>query len=77
MKTAISVEDELFQEADKVAQKLGLSRSRIYSLALEDYLRGHRRREALEQLNEVYDGQPEAMAAKIKAKARTVLTDKW
>jgi metal-responsive CopG/Arc/MetJ family transcriptional regulator len=49
MKTAFSVDDDLFQEAGRIAQKLGLSRSRIFSLALKDYLREYRRRETLEQ----------------------------
>jgi metal-responsive CopG/Arc/MetJ family transcriptional regulator len=77
MKTAISVEDELFQEADRTARKMGVSRSRFFSLALEGYLREHRQRELLEQLNQVYDGRADPMAPKIKAKFRRVIQDKW
>lgn len=77
MKTAISVEDGLFQEADRTARKLGLSRSRLFSLALEGYLREHRQRELTEQLNKVYDGSSDPMAPKIKAKFRGVIQDKW
>ncbi len=77
MKTAISVEDELFQEAGRVAHKLGLSRSRIFSLALENYLREHRQHEILEQLNQVYSGEPDPLASKIKAKVRRAVVDKW
>lgn len=38
MKTAISVPDELFDQAEKLARKLGKSRSQIYQEALVEYL---------------------------------------
>ena len=38
MKTAISVPDELFAKAERLAQKTGKSRSRIYQEALTEYL---------------------------------------
>jgi metal-responsive CopG/Arc/MetJ family transcriptional regulator len=77
MKTAISVEDELLQEADRTAKTMGVSRSRLFSLAIQDFLRERQQREVLEQLNQVYNGQPDPLAAKMKAKFRTVIQDKW
>jgi len=77
MKTAISVEDDLLQEADRTARDMGISRSRLFSLAVRDFLRERRQREVLEQLNRVYDGQPDPLAFKMKAKFRTVVQDKW
>lgn len=38
MKTAISVPDELFNKAEKLAHKTGKSRSHIYQEALAEYL---------------------------------------
>lgn len=38
MKTAISVPDELFNQAEKLARKTGKSRSQIYQEALAEYL---------------------------------------
>ena len=38
MKTAVSVDDELITEADRAAREMGVSRSRLFSLALEAYL---------------------------------------
>lgn len=38
MKTAISVPDELFNKAEKLARKTGKSRSQIYQEALTEYL---------------------------------------
>jgi predicted transcriptional regulator len=38
MKTAVSIPDELFSQADALAAKLGKSRSELYREALIDYL---------------------------------------
>jgi metal-responsive CopG/Arc/MetJ family transcriptional regulator len=39
VKTAISLPDPLFKEADAAAKRLGLSRSKLIQIALEGYLR--------------------------------------
>jgi metal-responsive CopG/Arc/MetJ family transcriptional regulator len=44
MKTAISLPDRLFDEAEAIAKELGLSRSKLIQTALEEFLR--KRREA-------------------------------
>lgn len=38
MKTAVSVPDELFEQAEELARKTGKSRSQIYQEALAEYL---------------------------------------
>lgn len=38
MKTAISLPDKLFQEADEFANRAGLSRSELYATAVAEYL---------------------------------------
>ncbi len=38
MKTAISIPDDVFQEAERAAAHLGWSRSRLYAHALRQYL---------------------------------------
>lgn len=37
-KTAISIPDELFKEADRAAKRLGISRSELYAKALGEFL---------------------------------------
>jgi predicted transcriptional regulator len=39
MKVAVSVPDEVFQAGERLARRLKVSRSRLYSDALVDYLR--------------------------------------
>lgn len=54
MKTAVSVPDDLFDEAEALARRLGLSRSEVYARALERFLRTHRVDRITEALNRVY-----------------------
>jgi metal-responsive CopG/Arc/MetJ family transcriptional regulator len=41
MKTAISIPDEIFQEAERLAKRLKQSRSELYSRAMAEYLARH------------------------------------
>ena len=38
VKTAISLPDELFRQAELLAKRLGIPRSQLYARALEEYL---------------------------------------
>jgi metal-responsive CopG/Arc/MetJ family transcriptional regulator len=81
MKTAISLEDELLMKADRTARQMGISRSRLLSLALESYLRQRRNKETLDQLNRVYAGEssPEERrtAAGMKRRFRSTIRESW
>jgi metal-responsive CopG/Arc/MetJ family transcriptional regulator len=54
MKTAISLPDSVFEEAETLAQQLGLSRSELYTKALQTYLKRYNRNQILLKLNQVY-----------------------
>ena len=54
MKTAISVPDNIFEAADRMAAQLGTSRSELYVKALSEYLERHKSRGVTERLNQVY-----------------------
>jgi metal-responsive CopG/Arc/MetJ family transcriptional regulator len=54
MKTAISLPDPVFEEAEIIAQQLGLSRSEFYTRALQAYLKRYNRDQILLKLNQVY-----------------------
>ncbi len=57
MKTAISLPDKLYREAEAAARALGLSRSQLSATALAAYLERHRSDRITEQLNAVYSEQ--------------------
>ena len=54
MKTAISIPDPLFRNADKLAKHLEISRSELYARAVEEFLAGHRADRVREALDAVY-----------------------
>lgn len=54
MKTAISLPDSVFEEAEVLAQRLGLSRSELYTKALQVYLKKYSRKQIQCKLSEVY-----------------------
>jgi metal-responsive CopG/Arc/MetJ family transcriptional regulator len=54
VKTAISLPDPIFEEAEALAQHLGVSRSELYTKALRAYLQRYSRARTLSKLNEVY-----------------------
>ncbi len=59
VKTAISVPDEVFQEAERLAQRLAKSRSQLYTEALMEYLTRHDPDTVPERLNEVWSSLSE------------------
>jgi metal-responsive CopG/Arc/MetJ family transcriptional regulator len=54
VKTAISLQESLFEQIDKLAQEMKVPRSRLFVLALEDYLHRHRSQRLLTSINEAY-----------------------
>lgn len=76
MKTAISLPDDLFDAADELAHRLGLSRSALYARALREYLARHRDRRVTERLDEVYGASAEGLDPTLRsAQARSVGRD--
>jgi hypothetical protein len=77
MKTAISLPDPLFEEADRVARKRGISRSELYARALDEHLAKTRSDEIRESYDRVY-GEEEteedrSLARAVQAAARATL----
>ena len=55
MKTAVSLPDKVYFEAEEAARNLGISRSALYLNALTEYLRKNNRKNITQKLNEVYN----------------------
>ena len=58
MKTAISIPDPLFEEAEAAAKDLGLTRSKLIQTALEEFLQRRRDAEVTRRLNKSYTENP-------------------
>jgi metal-responsive CopG/Arc/MetJ family transcriptional regulator len=53
MKTAISLPDTIFTEADRFAKRKNKSRSQLYAEAIEEYLYRHNDNEITNSMNSV------------------------
>jgi len=76
MKTAISLPDNLFEAADKMARRLGISRSELYQRAVARFLEQHSGDVVRAALDAVY-GKPEnrRLDPLIEAAGEHILSD--
>jgi metal-responsive CopG/Arc/MetJ family transcriptional regulator len=70
VKTAISVRKTLFDQAEDLARKLKMSRSRLFALALEDYIRRQQNQDLLAQINAAYADERDTTEQMLRRKAR-------
>jgi metal-responsive CopG/Arc/MetJ family transcriptional regulator len=78
MKTAISIPDALFDAAEQLAERLGMTRSGLYSAAIEEYLATHRVTEVRERLDAVYGEEDSEMdAGWVEAQADALPREDW
>ena len=78
MKTAISLPDELFESADALAQRMGVSRSELYANAVAEYLAKHRDEDVTAQLNAVFADESSGLDSALRsAQARSLGTAEW
>jgi metal-responsive CopG/Arc/MetJ family transcriptional regulator len=73
MKTAISVPNELFREAERHAKRTRKSRSQLYSEAMAEYLARHDHDAVTEAMNRVADAIDTSLDPGLAAAARDVL----
>ncbi len=75
MKTAISLPDALFESADALARRLGMTRSGLVAAALTEFVAKHRASKVTERLNAVYGAEPEAQDHFARRAGRRRLAD--
>jgi metal-responsive CopG/Arc/MetJ family transcriptional regulator len=78
MKVAVSVPNDVFERADRLARSAGRSRSEVYSSAIREYLERHAPDEITESLDLVVSDVGEATDPFVAAAAQRVLqTSEW
>ena len=78
MKTAISLPDDLFESADALAKRLGVSRSELYATAVAEFLAKHQDAKVTERLDEVYGQQPSRLERPLsRAQRRSLRSTEW
>jgi metal-responsive CopG/Arc/MetJ family transcriptional regulator len=73
MKTAVSIPDDVFERAERLARRTKRSRSRLISDALREYLARHSPDEITEAMNKVCAEIGDTKDAFVSAAARRVL----
>jgi metal-responsive CopG/Arc/MetJ family transcriptional regulator len=74
MKVALSIPDELFESAETLVKRLGVSRSRLYATALAEFVAKNRGRKITERLNAVYASEDSRLPAGVRRLQHRSLT---
>jgi metal-responsive CopG/Arc/MetJ family transcriptional regulator len=81
IKTAISIDKPLFEEVDELAHELNTSRSRIFSLAAQEFIDRHKNQKLLQAINEAYEDMPDEKEESLKSMMRSrhlrMVKDQW
>lgn len=78
MKAAVSLPANLFEAADELAKRLGISRNELIAVALESYLRSNQQTGVTERLNEVYRNEDSSLDPVVAAiQSASLSLDEW
>lgn len=79
IRTAISLPASVFDQANALAQELKVSRSKLFSMALEEYVERRHNRRLLQEINVSYtpqaDEEDRILAQNIRARYTPVAPD--
>ena len=73
MKTAVSIPDDIFERAERLARRNQCSRSEVYAAALDEYVARHAHDEVTETMNQVCDDAGDSNDAFLAVASRRVL----
>jgi metal-responsive CopG/Arc/MetJ family transcriptional regulator len=81
IKTAISIQKSLFEQAENLAQELNVSRSELFGLAIETFVRNHQNQRLLQEINEAYSDEQDASEkvrlSKMRKHHRNMVRNEW
>lgn len=81
IKTAISLEKSLFEQIETLAREMKVPRSRVFALALEDFIRRRQNQRLLDEINAAYDDIPdkseEVLRRAMRRQHRRMVEGQW
>jgi len=78
MKVALSIPNDLFDSAETLSKRLGVSRSRLYATALAEFLAKHRGRKTTARLDAVYSSEDSRLDPRLRRlQARALGESSW
>jgi len=70
VKTAISLDEELFRQMAAMAKEMDISRSHLFVLAARDFLERRKNQDLLEAINDAYDDMPSEEEKELRSRMR-------
>ena len=70
VKTAISMEKNLFDQAEFIAKTMKVSRSKLFVIALQDFIEHRKNKEMLASINAAYADEPDSTEQTLRFKSR-------
>lgn len=71
VKTAISIQEELFKEVNKLAAELHVSRSKLFVMAVQEFITKNENHNLLSQINNAFSDHPDSEELKVHSKMRS------
>lgn len=81
VKTAISIQKSLFEKVDNLAREMNVPRSRVFVMAVEEFLQRYQNQQLLAEINRAYEEAPiqdeKEYLEHMRQKQRRVVVDEW
>ena len=80
IKTAISIEKPIFDQVNDLAKYLNISRSRLFAIAVEEFIQRHKNMELLQAINEAYEDLPDPetkIVEKMRLRHLKMVKNQW
>ena len=81
VKTAISLQQSLFDQIEVLAQELRISRSRLFALAAEAYIQRYQNKKLLEAIKDAYDelqdSEEKSLRQEMRQQHRRMVEGQW
>ncbi len=70
VKTAISLQEDLFKEVNMLANELHVSRSKLFVMAVQDFIKKEESKNLLSQINNAFSDSPNKDDIKVRSNMR-------
>ena len=70
IKTAISIQQPLFEAVKSISAEMNISRSRLFSIAVEEFIKKSQQKKMLSEINEAFSDPPDQEEGQLQKKMK-------